>query len=474
MKTARDFTWCNISPALPKEIGKVPLVDVCTQGAKHYVENIDQFIKPREKWNLAERAPRVMVPPPHAWAEVCQGLVSSGLCTLLGVDEVFDTGSGPLLNGLFGVTKDEWVDDVEVYRLIMNLTPFNAIAEEVRGDVDTLPMWSLMNPYVIQPEETLIISSEDVRCFFYTMAVPPPWYKFLAFNRRVPDCCLPPEQQGQEVYLASKVLPMGFSNSVGLAQHVHRNLALWSGSGSDEVSAGANALEGELRKDRAVTVASPSWRIYLDNYDLLEKVKSVDALSLQGTLAPAVLALRQEYEHWDIPRNLKKSVSRSTMAEVQGAQVDGSLGVAYPREAKLLKYLGACLSLLDRPMVTQRQLQVVCGGLVYISMFRRQLLGCLNAVWKFIEHFEAVGARALKLPDVCRLELLRFLSLIPLARLDFRMTYNEQVTCSDASTSGGGVCASTALSRVGHLASQGNLRGQLPELRQEHRVLTIG
>ena len=65
VKTARDFTWCNISPALPKEIGKVPLVDVCTQGAKHYVENIDQFIKPREKWNLAERAPRVMVPPPR-------------------------------------------------------------------------------------------------------------------------------------------------------------------------------------------------------------------------------------------------------------------------------------------------------------------------------------------------------------------------------------------------------------------------
>ena len=36
------------------------------------------------------------------------------------------------------------------------------------------------------------------------------------------------------------------------------------------------------------------------------------------------------------------------------------------------------------------------------------------------------------------------------------------------------MCASVALSRAGCLAARGTLRGQLPELRQEHRVLTIG
>ena len=60
--------------------------------------------------------------------------------------------------------------------------------------------------------------------------------------------------------------------------------------------------------------------------------------------------------------------------------VDGEEGVAYPREAKLLKYLGAALSLMDLEFVSQKQAQVVCGGLVYIAMFRRPLLGCLNAV----------------------------------------------------------------------------------------------
>lgn len=472
VKTAREFSWDNIAPALPSQIGTVPLAEVCTLGAKHYVDNIDLYIRPRDRWEL-RRAPRVMVAE-SSWARVCEGLLSSGICTLLTVEEIFHVDGCPLLNGLFGVTKDEWAGGHEVYRLIMNLTPFNGIAEPIKGDVDTLPMWSLMNPFYLEANDTLIVSSEDVRCFFYTMRVPCSWYKYLAFNRRVPDSCLSEELMGREVYLASQVLPMGFANSVSLAQHVHRNLALWSGEQWPAEPTEVMAPELEIRKDRPVTVGNPAWRIYLDNFDLLEKVKAVDVSTLRGSLAPAVLALRHEYEVWNIPRNVKKSVERQPLAEVQGAQVDGTLGVAYPRESKLLKYIAATLTVLAFDKVSQRQLQVVCGGLVYISMFRRQLLGGLNAVWKFIEHFNNVKVHALPLPDSCRLELIRFVALIPLARLDFRLQYSEQVTCSDASSTGGGVCASTGLSRAGVLAAQGQLRGELPELRQEHRVFTVG
>ena len=47
----------------------------------------------------------------------------------------------------------------------MNLIPLNKLAHPLRGDVETLPMWSLMNPFFIQPGENLLVSSEDVRCF---------------------------------------------------------------------------------------------------------------------------------------------------------------------------------------------------------------------------------------------------------------------------------------------------------------------
>eukprot|EP00435_Cladocopium_sp_Y103_P033945 s3415_g8.t1 len=426
VKTARSFVWDNIKHALPAEVGLVPLEEVCTLGAHHYVMHFDMYIKDPSTWVLA-KAPRVMVPD-KAWAEVCSGLVKAGVCTMLPVEEVFHTSQGPLLNGLFGVSKEEWVGGTEVFRLIMNLIPLNRLAHPLRGDVETLPMWSLMNPYFLQPGDNLLVSSEDVRCFFYTMSVPESWQKYLAFNKQVPEGCLPEHLRGREVYLASRVLPMGFLNSVSLAQHVHRNLSLWSSQHSQD-GVDVNPPEGEIRKDRPLTVCNPAWRIYLDNYDLLEKVSALGVGTLEGTLSPAVLALRQEYEVWSIPRNLKKSVSRQLQAEVQGAQVDGAEGVAYPRETKLLK---------------------------------------------FIESFNQTHLHLQRFPQECKGEVMKLVSLIPLARLDFRVPFHEQVTCSDASSSGGGICASYATSRWGHTVAGGRLRGELPELRQEHQVLTIG
>ena len=182
VKVAQYFTWGNISPALPREIGRVPLEEVCAQGAAHYVRNFGSFLKAPETWDLVQ-APRVMVKD-EAWGEVCDGLVSSGVCVLLKRDEIFHTAQGPLLN-------DETHEGVEVFRLIMNLIPLNRISEPLAGDIETLPTWAMMNPLWLQPSETLLVSSEDVRCFFYTMSVPSAWWPFLAFNKQVPRS-LPP------------------------------------------------------------------------------------------------------------------------------------------------------------------------------------------------------------------------------------------------------------------------------------------
>ena len=51
----------------------------------------------------------------------------------------------------------------------------------------------------------------------------------------------------------------------------------------------------ELRKDRSFTVANPCWRVYLDNYDVLEKVVATGMVEVEGTVPEGILALRQEY-----------------------------------------------------------------------------------------------------------------------------------------------------------------------------------
>eukprot|EP00435_Cladocopium_sp_Y103_P018568 s1259_g4.t1 len=471
VKVAKWFGWDNIAPALPKEVGKVPLDEVRTLGCREYVLNFEQYLKPQNEW-VATSPPRVMVSD-HDWPSVCQGLLASGVCELIVEHEVFHTSSGPLLNGLFGVAKDEVTDEgVDIYRLIMNLIPLNNLCKPLAGDVDSLPSWSTMSPFFLQPNERLLVSSEDVKCFFYTMSVPACWTRFLAFNKLVPESVLPEALKGERVYVASKVLPMGFLNSVSLAQHVHRNLARWSSCASSTV--GVNVPEAELRKDRAFSSHNPNWRIYLDNFDLLEKVKACEAASLEGTCAPGILALRQEYERWEVPRNLKKSVQRSSLCELQGATVDGEAGVAYPRESKMAKYFGLAVKLCLQTRATQKQWQVVCGGLVYISMFRRPLLGSLNQVWQHILSFDRTQRHTLPTPMDCKLEVLRFLGMLPLARLDFRLDMHPMVSCSDASLHGGGICASTSLTPLGGLVAEGALRGEIPEPAGDMTVFSVG
>ena len=92
-------------------------------------------------------------------------------------------GGQPVLNGLFGVSKEEFSGGWEVMRLIMNLIPVNRLCRNLGGDVSTLPSWSGMNPFLLKPSEVMLMSSEDIRCFFYLFAVPSSWHRYLGFNK---------------------------------------------------------------------------------------------------------------------------------------------------------------------------------------------------------------------------------------------------------------------------------------------------
>lgn len=169
-----------------------------------------------------------------------------------------------------------------------------------------------------------------------------------------------------------------------------------------------------------------------------------------------------------------KAVQRSTKTELQVATVDGNIGIAYPRESKLCKYFSLALQLCREQRATQRQWQVVCGGLVYFSSFRKPLLGCLNRVWSHIEHYNTADAFISYTPDLCRVEVLRYLGCLALARLDFRLDMHPLITCSDASSSGGGTCVSRGLTSYGEVVAQGALRGELAESQTGLCVLSIG
>lgn len=339
------------------------------------------------------------------------------------------------------------------------------------GAVDTLPTVAGLNAFYLEEGEVAMMASEDIKCFYYLFKIPSSWQRYMGFSREVPSCLCPPEFQGEPCHLVARVLPMGFLNSVGLAQHIHRNVVGWALKKAGSAGGG----ERELRRDRPPTVSRDLFRVYLDNWDQIRKVDRFLAAEIEGKPSEEQQAMRSEYAAVQLPRHPGKSVEGALTAEVQGAVIDGNAGVAYAKPDKILKYMGLAWELVHRGRATQRELQVIAGGLVYICMFRRPLLCGLNAIWRHIETLKgdsAVARRAV--PLEVKEEVMRFLALVPLAQMDFRLPMEPQVTASDASMSGGGLCATVGLTSYGLLAQAALTRGETEEPFELTEVLTVG
>ena len=382
VKLGQALSWEAVKNSLPESVGCLKLSDFCTLGTKHYIENFEAYLMDTSEMGPI-RKPKVMVAE-ASWAELSEGLVKRGLCEVMPVSSLFHVGGSPLLNGMFAVGKGEFVDNIESQRLIMNLVPLNSLCGSLEGDVSTLPSLSTMSAFLLEDGEVCLTSSEDIRCFFYLFEIPVTWRRYMGFNKLVPPQLIPNQWRGQECVLVSRVLPMGFLNSVSIAQHVHRNVVR-SAASDQGLSIGA---EKEIRKDKGFPIAKVFYRVYLDNFDQLEVVDKETAHLLTGRPSAQVLGLRSAYESLGLPRHPKKAVVRQMRAEVQGALILGDLGVAIPKPAKVVQYVRLTLELLRRGVCTLRELQVVCGGLVYVAMFRRPLLCGLNKVWEFMETFK--------------------------------------------------------------------------------------
>ena len=453
VKLARRLTWEGIEPSLPKEVGSLDIRSFCSDGVLHYINNFKEFLVPPEQRSLGVD-PKVMVEQGQ-WEKICCGLVDRGLCEVLHESELFHVGARPVLSGLFGVSKQEYSNDVEILRLIMNLKPINSLCLPLTADTGTLPSITSMTGLYLQSNELLTLSSEDIRCFFYLFQAPREWMPCLGFARKVPRSLLKDDWENEDGYLCSKVLPMGFLNSVGIAQHIHRNIIKKSMGNFKGVIGG----ESEIRRDKPQSSRSDLFRVYLDNFDQLRKVDRRLASVIEGKVSEVVEEVRSGYEAAGLPRHPKKSTVQQFQGEIQGAWLDGESGICLAKPSKAVKYVRLALELLKNGRASQKELQVVGGGLVYLSMFKRPALSGLNHIWRMIVQLDS-KPKGLRIPLRCEvvIELARFLTFTPLMFMNFRCPFDSSVTASDASTQGGGVCVSYGLTDYGRMASQGKVR----------------
>ncbi|CAE8723952.1 unnamed protein product, partial [Polarella glacialis] len=278
-------------------------------------------LKSQSEWPLKPLTARVRCDDAN-WFEVAKGLIDYRVCVPLPLSEVFGWHDSKLLSGLFGIQKGEQTSSgIEILRFIMNLIPFNGIcSDNIKGDIATLPMFSQWTPLELLVEDVFLLSSEDLKRMFYLFGLDDVWLKFQAFSRVLPEALWPVGATEPHV-LASRVLGMGFIGSVGIAQHLRRNMLL----ANKPQGAGLNACT-ELRKDRAFPSGTAGfWKVYLGNWDELRVTSLASARLLEGKPSPENLDIHE--------------------------------GSTRPKPEKVAKYIAVIVHILRQGFVNLRQLQ---------------------------------------------------------------------------------------------------------------------
>ena len=130
---------------------------------------------------------------------------------------------------------------------------------------------------------------------FYVFRIPAAWQPFMSFNCGV----FHPPGLGRVQRLCAKVLGMGWLSSVGVAQHLIRELALRAPRLGADLP-----LRSELRRDcapprkRERHGGERFWSVYMDDFDVAEAGEKEEVLKKVGEVHEWSQALRDAYSYW--------------------------------------------------------------------------------------------------------------------------------------------------------------------------------
>eukprot|EP00435_Cladocopium_sp_Y103_P069608 s228_g33.t1 len=266
-----------------------------------------------------------------------------------------------VLNGIFGVPKPGKTlpDGEQVLRLIVDLRATNWLLHQIEGDTHTLTGAASFQRITVGPDESLLISGEDLTSAFYLFRLPDSWPKFMVLGKPVAGSTVGRPDE-DEVYVGLSVLPMGWNSSVAIMQSAHRRIALGSplrgGAGLSALCEIRRAAEFPSMEDEA------AWSIYLDDTTIIEKVAEKAVADLQGKSPAEQLRLKQAYQWWGIPTNPDKALKRAQEAERLGALLDGRHGGLRTTTRRSLELISLGSWIRGQREVDRKTLQIYAGS----------------------------------------------------------------------------------------------------------------
>eukprot|EP00435_Cladocopium_sp_Y103_P031029 s3055_g7.t2 len=438
------LTRVQILKSLPPEGhgGSIPVTNFLVGRTKFLIENpLENLVPVRDR----ERGP--MQAKVHIERgqelEVFKLLEERGVTTWIPADQVYSDEMGPCLNGMFGVVKPNKFTPCNkpILRVIMNLVPANRCLEVIRGDIQLLPHGTSWLPLIVSEGEELRVSQGDMSAAFYLFEIPSMWQQFMSFNYVTKGENIQ-RAAGQLWRPCCRVLPMGWNSSVGVMQMISREILLSQGvPASLELHKGKSVPRWFSKIAERASPQTAWWQVYLDNFMSAERVEeqyqetdvSLQAMAMGAWHGTGVLTADD------------KQVLGSNLAVELGVRLDGERGLLGASAERVYRTSLATLQVLLKSATSQKEAQIILGRWIFILQYRRAGMGVLSQAWNALEGSWPTARQR----HVLMRELEMLLCLGPLLQTDLRCEYEETVTCSDASQTGGAAACSSGLSWSG-------------------------
>ena len=365
---------CAARLAMPGQAGLVDPGDWLESHRAEIFRDLARLRKPEHLWeDIAAACHRV---PPEEEDELARKLIAHGMAIPVPERELPHDSEGQLhVGGLFCVGKND-VED----RLIYDRRPENAKMHKLTWA--RLPSGACFTRMLLGDDEYLRGSGDDLRNYYYMLALPLNWVKFNSVGRRMSRQVLDELGYDSKVdhRLCFRVLGMGDINGCDIAQATHESIL---------------RQHGVL--DRAVQLVygehvpkGPLWEgAYLDDLLITLRCRVPGRVPLDGTFCPPVpqagdedvqqvAAAEQAYTKARLQRAEHKAFRFQTSFKAWGAHVDGIIGkVGVSIEVR--RQVWVLLSKIVAGGWSNKDvLRRVLGFLAYIFQYRRELY-CLTA-----------------------------------------------------------------------------------------------
>ena len=313
--------------------------------------------------------------------------------------------------------------------------------------------------------EEFYIGSGDLANAFYTLSVP----QDLAERFTLPTIeasMIEPNlaaqlgvQSGGQVLPYLTILPMGWSWALHFCQMVLSH-AIQRAGFVDRQIIGDKRCGVQLNGGEDIAVAG-----YVDNYGVI----GTSPTAVNQGLARISEKLR------DLGLTVHEEEEASSNGTFVGLHFDGKTGFLSIAPQRLCNIKKAIDELLSQQFCSGRALQLLIGHCTWAMMTRREGLSILNSTYAFIHQH---GLNSARLWPSVRQELQWIGALLPLFRIKLNCGWSADVTASDSSPFGVGVCSRQldldTISNLGSQCERWRFRFEDAVQARKHALLATG